>query len=64
MEKNNYSIDMMKKSIFSDEINNYLKIQIKQLQEDPLCNMREIAKLEAIQYFLEDRIEQITNQNK
>ena len=65
MQGNNYSVDMMKKMAFIDEINNYLKIKIQQLQDDdPLGNIREVDKLIAVQSYFEQRVEQFTKRNK
>ena len=53
MQQGDYSTDMMKKMAFSHEINNYLKIKIKQLEEeDNFPNVREIDKLQQILHYL------------
>jgi hypothetical protein len=65
MQGNNYSVDMMKKMAFIDEINNYLKLRIKQLQDDdPLGNIREIDKLDNILYYFEQRVTEFDKRNK
>lgn len=65
MEQGNYSVDMMKKQSFTHEVNNYLKIKIKQLQDDdPFSNMREIDKLERVLDYFEQRINVLDKRNK
>lgn len=65
MQKGDYSTDMMKKMAFTHEINNYLKIKIKQLQDDdPFGNMRELGKLEYVLAYFEERVEVLDKRNK
>lgn len=58
----NYSVNMLKKAAFNDEIRNYLDIIIQSAQE---CNEDEIAhKAEIVKQYLLGRIEHLTKISK
>lgn len=59
MDANNYSVDMLKKSAFVDEINNVLKISL-QTYNDPEI----IRTIENVIAYLQSRIDTIEKHHK
>ena len=58
----NYSVNMLKKAAFIDEVRNYLNIIIQSAQD---CNEDDIVnKAELVKQYLEGRIEHLTKISK